>query len=168
MNKKAISPLLATVFLIAFAVSLAVIVININAVVVEPGNATIEVKVNENEACKGVNLEVAVIDTRYVCYRNESGKTFIDYILKNIGEKSVRKLKVIILGTKGSSDRTFTLNEEWEPLELLDKRNAGVEFNATRVGIPKEVTFVPIIYYKNQEVKCTRQYINYKDPLECE
>lgn len=165
-NRKGISPLLATIFLIAFAVSLAVVIVNIASFEVQP--IVNETEVSEQEACRGVSIEFVVVDIPYVCYEQYSEEEgAINFILENDGSKSISGLRVTVLGETGSFNRRFDLNESWLPLALLDRRHSGIDYNFKEYGEPLKVTFVPVVSYKGESFDCISASRELENPLEC-
>jgi flagellin-like protein len=168
MNKKGISPLLATVFLIAFAVSLAVVVVNISAVEVKPVDTNNTEAISQKEACQGVSIDMEVIEIPYICYKNLSNNQgMLNYVLRNEGNRDIKGLRVSVLGEKSSFNRKFDLDAIWEPQGLLDKRNKGIEYDFSEYGKILKVTFVPIVSYKSQDFDCSSASLKLEEPLEC-
>jgi len=168
MNRKAISPLLATVFLIAFAVSLAVVVINVMVIPQPPGyNETTTEEQLSKRLCLGVDMSIVVLEIPYVCYNeiNESTNS-ITYVLKNIGDKNIVSLKVSILGSKGSLDNTIDI-DSWAPGNTLDKREEPIIYNKAKIGEIMDVTIIPVIKNNEKEIVCSSYSISQKKPLAC-
>ncbi len=168
MNKKGISPLLATVFLIAFAVSLAVVVVNISAIEVKPVDTNKSEGPSMEEACKGVSIDMVVIDIPYICYKNVSeNEAYLNYVLKNEGIKDIIGLRVSVMGQKSSFTREFDLEEKWAPQTLLDKRNDGIEYDFEKYGKILQTIFVPKVLFKGQAFYCSSHSFELAEPLEC-
>lgn len=166
MNRNGISPLLATIFLIAFAVSLAVVIVNIASFETKP--VVNEAEVSEQDACRGVSIDFVVVGIPYICYEQYSEEEgVINFILENDGSRSISGLRITVLGEKGSFNRKFDLNESWLPLALLDRRNSGIDYSFNEYGKPLQVTFVPVVSYKGESFDCTSAFLKLDDPLEC-
>ncbi len=167
-NKKAISPLLATVFLIAFAVSLAVVVINVMVIPQPAGyNQTNNEEQLSKRLCFGVDMNIVVLEIPYVCYKSLDDSTnSLLYVLKNIGDKQITSLKVSILGSKGILDSTVVL-DSWAPGNTLDKRKEPVSYSKEDIGEILDVTFIPIIKNGGKEIVCSAYSLSQKRPLAC-
>lgn len=168
MNKKAISPLLATVFLIAFAVSLAVVVINVMVIPQSSGynETTLEEQLSK-KLCLGVDMNIVVLEIPYVCYNPLDETTnSLAYVLKNIGDKQITSLKVSILGSKGSIDTTVIF-DSWSPGNTLDKRKEPITYNKDDIGDILDVTFIPVIKKDGKEIVCSSYSLSQKKPLAC-
>jgi flagellin-like protein len=168
MNKKAISPLLATVFLIAFAVSLAVVVINVMVIPQPSGyHETTPEEQLSKKLCLGVDMNIVVLEIPYVCYKPlDESKNSLAYVLKNIGDKQITSLKVSILGSKGSLDTTVIF-DSWAPGNTLDKRKEPISYSKDEIGNILDVTFIPIIKNNGKDVVCSSYSLSQKKPLPC-
>lgn len=168
MNRKAISPLLATVFLIAFAVSLAVVVINVMVIPQPAGynESTTEEQLSKR-LCLGVDMNIVVLEIPYICYNEiDESTNSIAYVLKNIGDKDIVSLKVSIMGSKGSIDNTINLGS-WAPGNTLDKRKDPIIYNKAEIGEVIDVTVIPVIKDNGKDIVCSSYSISQKKPLAC-
>ncbi len=85
MNKKGISPLIATVLLISFSVALGTMVMSIGRQVADTRGE-----------CEGVILEIQQLNNKAVlCYNSFESR--INIILKNVGSTEVNGLKMRII-----------------------------------------------------------------------
>lgn len=89
-NKRGISPLIATVLLIAFAVALGVIIINI-------GSRTIPTA--DGDVCSNVKLDLQRINDKPVLCYNPT-KSTVEFILRNNGETDISEVQLRIIDTK--------------------------------------------------------------------
>lgn len=97
LNKKAVSPLIATVLLIAFAVSLGVVVMNWGRDYVETTAKDTSEKVDADLSCQmDIKLGVKNIGKiEKLCY-NGSGK-IIEVMLENTGRKDISGIRIITI-----------------------------------------------------------------------
>jgi len=168
MNRKAISPLLATVFLIAFAVSLAVVVINVMVIPQPVGyNETTTEEQLSKRLCLGVDMNIVVLEIPYICYNEiDESTSSIAYVLKNIGDKDIVSLKVSIMGSAGSLDSTIDVGS-WSPGTTLDKRKDQIIYKRAEIGEVIDVTIIPVIRSGGKEIVCSSYSISQKKPLPC-
>ena len=97
-NKKAVSPLIATILLIAFAVALGAVVMswgrNVEFLKEEPGT----------EKCADVNLKIEEInEIPQVFYGGTGSDGFIKFTISNIGSYDIDQLIVWVIGEKDTN-----------------------------------------------------------------
>ncbi len=132
-GKRGLSPLIATILLIAFAVALGSVLINLGA--------NIDLT---RDVCKNVEVKLRNVDANQVCYKNEGTNGYINFILDNSGKRPINGLSIIIRGDKTSS--IFDLNDMNLPEKtLFDKKDSEVTYDNSRIGIVKQVEFQPKI-----------------------
>ena len=98
MLKKAISPLIATVLLIAFSLSLGAIIMNFSE------SSTVELKdkaadqIERSLKCSlDLSIKVLEIDnSKYICY-NRSGSNNLEVIVENQGSESAKGVRIFLL-----------------------------------------------------------------------
>src|SRR3989344_9535329 len=92
-NKRGVSPLIATVLLISFAVALGSVVLNWgrNLDIAKPG-----------DACSGVSIKIRNIADADVCYGGSGSGTYINFVIDNIGSRDIGGLGIWITGEKGT------------------------------------------------------------------
>lgn len=147
LGKRALSPLIATILLIAFAVALGSVLINLGT--------NIDLA---RDKCKSVEIKLRNIGNNEVCYRNEGTNGYINFILDNNGKKVVNGVSIIIRGDKTSS--IYDLNDLNIPEKsLYDKKNQEVTYDNSRIGIVKEVEFQPKIKIENQLETCGKKSV---------
>ncbi len=109
MSKRGMSPLIATVLLIAFAVS-------IGAVIMSYGNAYYSEEQSGNEDtdtfCRRVNLDIYQIDgVPQLCIGNTDGKNVLSFILVNKGSIDIDSVHMIA-SLKGETNTVQTIDIE--------------------------------------------------------
>src|SRR3989338_3340522 len=103
-GKKGVSPLIATVLLIAFAVALGAVVMNWGRSFVQQQTAEAEKTTQTKLGCAlKVNLKVAEIDnTPQACYGGSADAGYIELRLNNEDESNaVKALSISVGGEKG-------------------------------------------------------------------
>lgn len=135
-NKKAVSPLIATVLLISFAVALGAVVLNWGRSLdlSEPG-----------DQCSSVSIKIRVIENTEVCYTSSGQKGYFKFVLDNKGDIDIDGLSIWITGD--NKNKLINFDELFiRSGELLDIKDNSVEipeFNT--YGTLKDIQFIPKI-----------------------
>jgi len=153
--KRGVSPLIATVLLIAFAVAL-------GAVVMNWGKQQVHSHVEEIELCKEVSLSWYSFNSReQICYTDSK----IAFTLENGAEFEIEDLKIIVVGEK----EVFSQEGSVSNLRKSDIRKAEVAYDMNIYGTPQEVRLVPIILIDNNKVVCSAEHALIKQsPNNCD
>jgi len=144
MDKRGLSPLIATVLLIAFAVSLGAVILNIGVSVA-------------HDACRDVKLEALTLDaTPRLCvdYNTETIRMTLD----NQG-RTVDGFKISALGSIEYNDDVPFL------LDRADKK--GFEYPIVGAKNVELVTLTPYIQVRSRQRFCTAQAVTYAPPRTC-
>ena len=134
-SKKGVSPLIATILLIAFAVALGSVVMNwgLNLNLGKP-----------SDICRNVEIKIRSIDAAEVCFGGFGPNGYINFIIDNTGSTDVSGLAVWIIGEKGT--RLFDLdNIMLKKASLYDKKDKEVSYDFTKFGNIKQIQFIPKI-----------------------
>lgn len=132
-SKKGVSPLIATILLIAFAVALGSVVMNwgLN---LNLGKST--------DVCKNVEIKIRGIDAADACFGGFGPNGYINFIIDNVGGADISGLAIWIIGEKGT--RLFDLDAiSLKKNSLYDKRDKEVTYDFTKFGNIKQVQFIP-------------------------
>jgi flagellin-like protein len=132
-TKKGVSPLIATVLLIAFAVSLGAVLLTYMTTLGE---------------CGGVSIEIATLnDEPQVCYNNNNNK--ILFSVENSGREDVEYLKLTMTGA---------LNvENIDELIVVRRSEVGqaeVEYAKTHLGVLQKLKITPVVDEGGEEIIC--------------
>src|SRR3989338_4406236 len=104
-QKKAVSPLIATVLLIAFAVALGAVVMNWGRGYVEDTQDFAQQKSDSELRCSSdVKIDFIQSKTKkFVCFSNDTTNNIgnIQFTLTNIGEVDISELQTVVIGTAG-------------------------------------------------------------------
>lgn len=148
-SKKGVSPLIATVLLIAFAVALGSVVMNwgLN---LELGKST--------DKCRDVEIKIRNIDVAEVCFGGFGTNGYINFIIDNVGLVDISGLAIWIVGDKGT--RLFDLeNIMLNKGSLYDKKDKEVSYNFDMFGNIKQVQFIPKIKVEQTTEICPKNAV---------
>ncbi|MBI2650069.1 hypothetical protein HYX04_02020 [Candidatus Woesearchaeota archaeon] len=132
-SKKGVSPLIATVLLIAFAVALGSVVMNwgLN---LNLGKST--------DICRNVEIKIRNIDASEVCFGGFGQNGYINFIIDNTGSIDISGLAIWIIEEKGT--RLFDLDNILIGKDsLYDKKDKAVSYDFSVFGNIKQVQFIP-------------------------
>ena len=107
-SKKGVSPLIATILLIAFAVALGSVVMNwgLN---LNLGKST--------DICRAVEIKIRNVDVAETCFGGVGTNGYINFIIDNTGATDISGLAIWMVGDKGT--KLFDLDHA-----LIKKRHA--------------------------------------------
>lgn len=148
-SKKGVSPLIATILLIAFAVALGSVVMNwgLN---LNLGKST--------DFCRNVEIKIRNIDAAEVCFGGFGQNGYINFIIDNSGAIDVNGLAIWITGDKGT--RLFDLdNILIKKDSLYDKKDKEVTYDFSAFGNIKQVQFIPKIKIEQATEICPKNAV---------
>jgi flagellin-like protein len=147
-QKKGVSPLIATVLLISFAVALGAVVMNWGR------NINI---ISPDDKCAGIDIEVR--KTNYeVCFSGSGSDAFINFIIDNTGSVDISGLGIWIVGTRGTDFHNLD-SLRIRQGELLDIKDNSVSYDFNKYGNIKHVQFIPKILVENSLDICPKNAI---------
>jgi len=164
LNKKAVSPLIATVLLIAFAVALGAVVMNWGRSYVETTAEYAERGSDIQILCsRDINLK-----TDDVCYDTDDDT--IEFTLENAGTIDIDGLMVTVRGNE--SINTTELENATLKIAFVKKFNITYDINNDGIegfGEIEEVKIVPMITTKatKEPVPCANSPIRETEVIEC-
>ena len=149
ISKKGVSPLIATVLLIAFAVALGSVVMNWGL------NLNLG---KSQDRCKNVEIKIRNIDAAEVCFGGFGANGFINFIIDNSGSINVDGLAIWIIGDKGTQLSDLD-NITIKKSALFEKKGNDVKYDFSKFGNIKQVQFIPKV--KSQQITeiCSRNSI---------
>lgn len=169
-NKQGISPLIATVLLLVFALTLGAVVMNFTQ------SSTLELrdqasdKIERGLTCS-FDLDLTVLEInnyKYICY-NRSGNNNIEVIVKNQGSASAKGVRIFLLDNVDSP----TTLDSLIPLGGHNITKYDINITTTDSGSafsfpPSKILISPIISYTSSSVDiCTDNRIDLEDIEEC-
>jgi len=157
LNKRGVSPLIATVLLISFAVALGSVVLNWgrNLDISKPG-----------DVCGGVSIKMRSINNADVCYSGSGQEGYINFIIDNNGNRDIDGLGIWISGDKG----TFLLDFNDFSIKaggLLDVMDQSVKYDFDAYGNIKNIQFFPKIKTADALEICARNSIKAESLKAC-
>lgn len=132
-NKRGVSPLIATVLLISFAVALGAVVLNWgrNLDISKPG-----------DKCAGISIKLRTTNNLQVCYSGSGQDGYINFLVDNSGNMDIDGLGIWITGEKGT--RLLDFNElSIKKGELLNINDDSVKYDFNTYGGIKNIQFFP-------------------------
>ena len=142
-NRKAVSPLIATVLLIAFAVALGALVMNWGKRYTEEQMEYTSTKSSEELECE-LNVELALKEVSgepQIFYKNSTDPSLpgsLTFTIENKGRKDINSIRVIIIGQSGNDINTTDLTDSKIVAGGTIKRSV----NYTNTSID-EIKFIP-------------------------
>ena len=139
-SKRGVSPLVATVLLIAFAVAL-------GAVVMNWGKQQVDTHMEELEICKDVSLNWYSLDGKeQICYTESKLK----FTVENGVVADVNDLKLIIVGAQD----IYIKERTRIGLRKTDLKKTEINYDLAKYGVPQEVRLIPLLLIDEKEVIC--------------
>jgi flagellin-like protein len=130
-GKRAVSPLIATILLIAFAVALGAVVMSIGRTIPCP-----------------VNLEVVELGgVAAPCLRAQGNDTFIEFTIKNLADADVEDLHLIAFGANDVMNSPYLLET---PLTKSTAQKIRVKYNINQYGPVDKIEITPEIICKGE------------------
>ncbi len=155
-SRKAVSPLIATVLLIAFAVALGAVVMNWGRGYVEDtANIARERSDTEVRCASEVDVDIVEIDNiPQVCY-NDSGaaNNTIEFIVENKQSRKVEKLHARLIGEGTRVPLTVDLGVN-SSMETNEAKYLNFSYVEATYGLPQQLKLTPYIKVGAIEVAC--------------
>ncbi len=145
MGKNAISPLIATVIIIGFVVALAAILFTWGQSFIKSMKERSEEKAKLDLLCTEINR---YIDIKNLCVEAAS----IDITITNSGNKKIEGFDFLI---EGKIDRDYIKNQTG--LNAGEIRHYKLYWKAKKIGIPKLISFIPLVKLDEEVKKCTQR-----------
>ncbi len=146
-NKKGVSPLIATILLIAFAVALGAVVMswgrNVEFLNEEPSI----------EKCANVNLKVEEVEgVPQAFYGGTDSGGFIKFTVSNIGSYDIDQLIVWVIGEKDTNIVELKQSSIRVGYPLIKE----IEHDFDRYGEVKKLKFIPKIKIGDSVITCAK------------
>ena len=134
-SKKGVSPLIATILLIAFAVALGSVVMNWGLNLNLAKSADI---------CIGIEIKIRNIGSSEACFGGVGSNGYINFIIDNVGADDISGLGIWMIGEKGT--KLFNLdNIQVKKGSLYQKDDKEVTYSFDTYGNAKQIQFIPKI-----------------------
>ncbi|MBU3941940.1 MAG: hypothetical protein KKF74_03435 [Nanoarchaeota archaeon] len=150
-NKKGVSPLIATILLIAFAVALGAVVMSWGKNVESSSAELLSI-----EKCANVNLKVEKVnDVPLVFYGGTGSEGFIKFTIANTGSYDVDQLIVWVIGEKDTNIIELKQSSIKVGYPLINE----IQHDFNKYGNVKKLKFVPKIKIDDSYVTCAKNAI---------
>ncbi len=143
MEKRGITPLMATFLLISLAIALGVVIMNF-------GRA----EVQKRAECSVEDLGLTFVDiggVKQVCLDEES--QILEMIIENSGVMDIAGLNIDLIGKDKTA--TFTILDSYLPLSS----SAIKKIDVSSVGPPRRVKLIPQLEFFGEVLVCPEQAI---------
>lgn len=156
-SRKAVSPLIATVLLIAFAVALGAVVMNWGRGYVEDtANIARERSDSEVKCASEVDIDIIEIDgLNQICYNNsdpDADNSTIYFIMENKKAREIEKIQVRLIGEKTRVPYTVDINSS--QLGANEAKLMNFTYTTDDYGTPVQVKLTPYIKVGASNVAC--------------
>ena len=155
MNKRGVSPLIATILLLIFAIGLGVIVMNWGRAQVEAASkCTIDT---------GLTV-VELNNIPEICYAGAGEKGYIHFIVENGPHIDIAALQIRVIGTK----KVYN-TEIKEPIQVGYSLLKDIPYNFNQFGKIRQIKISPkvILYPDEAPILCPEQAIIIEDIRSC-
>jgi len=145
-NKRGVSPLIATILLIAFAVALGAVVMNWGRNVDTLGG------LDPTQKCAAASLKVdAISDVPQIFYGGEGTNGFVEFTIENNGNEDISGLIVWIVGEIGT--KVENLGKVEIKVGYPFKKKLSYNFN--KYGNIRKVRFIPQLIIDEELFPCS-------------
>jgi flagellin-like protein len=153
-SRKAVSPLIATVLLIAFAVALGAVVMNWGRGYVEDtANIARERSDTEVTCASDVDISIVKIDSvPQICHNETSNKT-VFFIVENKKGKTVEKIQARLIASSTRVPYTVELGDV-SNLTTNAAKLLNFTYDDSSYGDPTQIQLTPYIKVGGTEVAC--------------
>ncbi|HIH05379.1 TPA: hypothetical protein HA281_01215 [Candidatus Woesearchaeota archaeon] len=156
-SKKGVSPLIATILLIAFAVALGTVIMNWG----------LSLGSSSDDPCAKVALELKkMVDNGEVCYGNRGAEGYLNFVIENSGSTDISGVSIWLTGRK-KTDLVDLGSLSIPRRETFDKTGNGVIFDFSAIGNLDQVQFIPRIMVNGKEKACIKQAVQPSDVKFC-
>lgn len=156
-SRKAVSPLIATVLLIAFAVALGAVVMNWGRGYVEDtANIARERSDTEVTCASEVDIDIVEIDgVPQICYNiTASANDTVHFIIENKKERDVERVQLRLIGSATRVPLTLDIESQRSNLTTNQAKYINVSYDDTVYGTPQQLRFTPYIRVGGSTVAC--------------
>ena len=148
-SKKGVSPLIATILLIAFAVALGSVVMN--------WGLNLDLG-SQGDRCRNVEIKIRNIDGSEVCFGGVGANSYINFIIDNTGSTDLSGLAIWMIGDKGA--KLFDIDGiALKKGSLFEKKDKSVPYDLSAYGNIKQVQFIPKIKTDQSADICSKNSI---------
>jgi len=155
-SKRGVSPLIATILLIAFAVALGSVIMNWGL------NLSNQ---DADDPCQRVRMELKPMTNADACYGSIGSQGYINFVLENTGTTDISGISIWLTGQKKTEliDLAISIPRKTS----FERFNKETTFDFETVGNVNQVQFIPKIESAGKTSICTRQAIEPKTVTFC-
>jgi flagellin-like protein len=155
-SKRGVSPLIATILLIAFAVALGSVIMNWGL------NLSAQ---NSDDPCQRIRLELKPVSNAEACYGNTGAQGYVNFILHNAGTGDISGVSIWLTGQKKTEliDLVVSIPRK----ATFERTNKETSFDFAQVGNINQIQFIPKVQTPEKTSICTRQAIEPKTVTFC-
>lgn len=154
-GRKGVSPLIATVLLIAFAVALGAVIMNWGRGFVQDRTADVEKTTKIETGCAlDVDFEISERKgTPQICYAGGGSQGYVEFTLENTGKRDIKKIAIVIEGELGIFQNS-SLNGT-SMLAGVGATKQNITYSYTQYGNIEYVRFTPVIDIAGVDTPCS-------------
>ena len=169
-NKKGISPLIATVLLVAFAVALAAVVMNWNTAFLKDTSAHARTESETRVTCTlDMGLKIhEIYGEQQICHNNNTGQKRLEIVLENSQRNTIEDVKIRV-STNQSVYGPFSLEGPLVNKTLKLEKGAAVKAwlnDSLYNGSIEKITLFPGILVGTDVKLCLESAINIDGPID--
>jgi len=161
MNKRGISPLIATVLLVAFVITLAVLVFTWWDQVVKERAAKVGAESESQISCS-LQIDFQVKD---ICF--DAVTKFISFSVENDGDAPLHGFKVRIEGEDSSGEKVSGVSSISEDVEEGSAKKTAVAYDSSIITSIDSLEIIPVIRAKGVEAVCIEKSVIVKSVAVC-
>lgn len=153
-TKKGVSPLIATILLIAFAVALGSVIMNWG------------LNLDLSDRCNALDFQLRKIVDKDMCTGGSGESSYFNFILDNKGSVDIQGMSFLVIGDK---ETTFIdLDGIAVPSRsLFETTDDMVVFNRDTTGRPQEIELTPKILNEGKRERCTKKAVTVQEFSRC-
>ncbi len=155
LAKKGVSPLVATILLIAFAVALGAVVMNWGRAQVE------ELGIEKGECASDIKLKL--LRNSPICYKQAGSNSYVEFTVENNALKEASGLRIWIIGNRD----LISIKDFSQTIESGNSFSSKAEYDASIIGNVQQIQFTPKIMVGNEEVMCLNKVLGVSEIDKC-
>ncbi|MBT3406453.1 hypothetical protein HN419_04765 [Candidatus Woesearchaeota archaeon] len=142
-NKRAVSPLVATILLILFAIALGAIVMNVGKDYISKKGVEFEQKkpIANGNGCDGAAFKiVSIAGQRQLCYSLSDSD--LEMVVESVGSSTISSLKIFVMGENTKEPETLFCDKEIPKAEANFFKEP---YNSEELGAIKYAKITPVV-----------------------
>lgn len=153
MEKRGISPLIATVLLVGFVIAIAILVWLWYGNVVKERADKEGARITGEFSCSS-NVRISVDVNNCVVAGDDPDKRMVNFDLHNDGIADLNGIRILIEGNSGVETLGISIN-----LGATSSQNIGEWYASNKVGNPKTLTVIPTVKHGPSTITCTDEKV---------